>query len=469
MPPHLALLLCFIWCGYVYHREAQSKPDVSSALWLPSLWIMRCASRSIDAWFSGDSDDTFGRLDPIVLLVLMLGALMALARRNINWSVVFSNNLLLLLFYAYMSASVFWSVDPGSTAYKLIRPWSDLILALVVITERNPTIAIITIMRRCTILLIPLSIVLIKYFPHLGKGLDKHWGDDPWIGVSTHKNPLGQLCMLSGLTMVWCHLEAKRLGKTLFKLPYLKVPIDWVYAGMILWLLNAGGTSRSSTSIVCLVLAIGLLWLIHYFRNRTSKLRGYFFAGVAALGLFSIASQMVFNTSLIDLVSDVSGKDRTLTGREWLWSDAIRLGKEHPVGGYGYGAFWGPWVYDNLSPEVDNRPRQCHNGYLETFVNLGLVGVVLLCLVAFASLWRSFDVCRRDFEYGRLQIILLITILILNYSEASFPRGTHVLWFMFLVPAAFYRISRDVVVLETQPLEYGDGHSVPVRKSVAIS
>ena len=48
-------------------------------------------------------------------------------------------------------------------------------------------------------LLIPLSIVLTKYFPELGKQYDTWSGMGYYIGVATSKNMLGALCLVSAV------------------------------------------------------------------------------------------------------------------------------------------------------------------------------------------------------------------------------------------------------------------------------
>jgi exopolysaccharide production protein ExoQ len=440
MPPRLVLVLCILWIGYVLYREIKSKPDVSLALWLPTLWMMRCGSRGIDAWFSPGVVLEEGRYDPNFLAVLMLGGILVLIYRRHTWERLLQYNKFIFLFYGFMAASTVWSIAPGVTAYKLIRPFGDLIMALIVVTERNPKMAIITMLRRCTILLIPLSVALIRYFPDHGRGLAKHWGPNPWLGVGTHKNTLGQLCILGTFTITWCYFQSRRAGEHLSKWPFGVYHIVLPYAVMILYLLNGGGHSRSVTSMMCIAAGLFLMWGIARFRGREYRLVTTFLFGIVAVFFVFVISEAFFQKSVVELVAASVGKDSTLTGREWLWQDVIRLGMTHPIGGHGYGAFWGDWVYSQLSPEVDYGPEQSHNGYLETFADLGLGGVLLLLLASLSALRNALAICRKDFEYGRFRFVLLATILVVNYTEATFPRGTHLLWFTFLVAALFHHV-----------------------------
>ena len=43
-------------------------------------------------------------------------------------------------------------------------------MALIILSEAKPSAAVSSVLRRCAFVLLPLSIVFIKYFPWLGRG-----------------------------------------------------------------------------------------------------------------------------------------------------------------------------------------------------------------------------------------------------------------------------------------------------------
>jgi len=436
IPPHFALICAYGLAFFALWQDAkQFRPLVTTALWAPTLWMMRCGSRTVDYWFNGGE---FGRLDPIVVATLLVSGLVILSRRPCSWQGIFSKNWTIFVFYAYIVISVTWTTDLENPVIKLFRPLCDLVMALVVVTEPSPREAIVTIFRRSAFLLIPLSLVLIRYFPDLGRMESKHWGADMWIGVTTHKNPLGQLCLASVLGLIWLMADCRIRQQKLPGLPMLRIPTAFLYFAMIGYILYGDGSSdqRSSTAILCLGIALALYFAIGLLRYKVERFKTYFMVGLVSLVLVS-AFLEGFGTSLQAIVAHSQGKSENLSDRTYLWRDMIRLGSEHPMLGAGYGAFWVPAIYDRLSPEVDNHPAQAHNGYLETFVNLGLVGVVLLVFIILQSLNNALKRVQYDFEYGRVRLVLLTTICISNYTEASFPRGTHVFWFGFLVVALY--------------------------------
>jgi len=413
-------------------RDTRKRTDLPLSLWLPTLWLMRCGSRSIDYWIGGSD---IGRLDPILISVLMTCGFFVLMRRRCNWGGIFANNSALFIFYGYLVVSELWVDNLENPLVKIFRPVGDLIMALVVATEINPRESIITMFRRCSFLLIPMSIVLIRYFPELGRLQDKHWGADIWMGVTTHKNPLGQTCIVSALAFLWALVEAQRNGR-----PLWRQAIPLLYLAMTLYLFNGGGSSdsRSSTAIICLMLAIGLFWVFGRMQDRPGLVFRRIIWGAVVFVVVS-AILGVFGTSLQAVVAETQGKNATLSDRTYLWHDVVRLGMQRPILGTGYGGFWVSSIFPKLSPMVNNHPLEAHNGYLETFANLGFVGVGLLAWGILQSLLNASKMMQSDFEYGRLRLVLLFMVIVMNYAEATFPRGNHLWWFGFLIVAIYAR------------------------------
>jgi O-antigen ligase len=431
MPPRLALFGGIVFLIWGFRKDAKFYPYPTGTLWLPALWLMRCGSRGIDYWMGGSDAN---RWDPILLAVLIACGAIALARRRCQWGGVIAHNSALFLFYAYIAISLTWVQSLEDPAIKIMRPLGDLIMALLVATEPNPRLAIMTMFRRAAIPLIPLSIVLVKYFPDLGRMQDKHWGNDSWIGVTTHKNPLGQLCLMAALGFIWTLAEARRNGQPLKRQWFV-----WLYLALTFHLfLDGGPQSLSSTAIFCCGLALVLFFGLGYMRDRIQMVVRRIVLSVVALVALALVLQLL-GTSLQGVVAESFGKNPTLSDRTYLWNDVVRLGAKNPILGTGYGGFWVRSIYAELSPMVDNKPEEAHNGYLETYANLGLVGVALLAFVIIQSIRSSTRLIHTDFEYGRMRLCMIFTVVVMNYSEATFPRGTHLWWFGFLIFAVYAR------------------------------
>src|SRR5438067_210284 len=126
-----------------------------------------------------------------------------LVARRLNWSNVFSRNLALLLFALFALVSITWSDFPFASFRRWLRELGTYLMVLVVLSDARPLDAIETLMRRLSYLLIPLSIVVIKYFREIGVVYDPWSGGAAAIGVASSKNMLGALCLVSGVFFFW--------------------------------------------------------------------------------------------------------------------------------------------------------------------------------------------------------------------------------------------------------------------------
>jgi O-antigen ligase len=78
---------------------------------------------------------------------------------------------------------------------------------------------------------------------------------------------------------------------------------------------------------------------------------------------------------------------------------------------------------------------QSHNGYIDIYLELGVVGLILLAGVireTFKGIRASLSA---DFYYGTLRWVFICLLLLHNVTESSFARPTHLLWFLFLLVA----------------------------------
>jgi exopolysaccharide production protein ExoQ len=89
---------------------------------------------------------------------------------------------------------------------------------------------------------------------------------------------------------------------------------------------------------------------------------------------------------MFDMVTGAFGKDPTLTGRSYLWAEGLAAARENPIFGRGYQAYWVHGFADaeRLWEEFYITARtgfHFHSTYVDTLVETGLVGLVLLAML----------------------------------------------------------------------------------------
>jgi O-antigen ligase len=109
-----------------------------------------------------------------------------------------------------------------------------------------------------------------------------------------------------------------------------------------------------------------------------------------------------------------------------------------PLLGHGLGGFWteeNPLLVNNLWEKHHWFPMHAHNGYLGVFLEIGIVGLVVLLLLIGATYIKISRLFATDYELARLKMAIFLAIILHNFSEASLCNQTHSLWFWFLFSA----------------------------------
>jgi exopolysaccharide production protein ExoQ len=451
MSPALATVVygSFILALMLLERDRKSR--VSWAVWIPVLWLSITASRMVSQWLGTrtitQSPDQFvdgSPFDAFIFFLLIAAGLAVLITRRRRLISFPRDNWPLLLFFAYCLLSVLWS-DYSFVAFKRwVKALGDLVMVLIVITDREPVAAIKRWLTRVGVLLIPISILLIKYYPSLGRAYSSWTGEAENTGVATQKNGLGCLCLIFGLGFFWYLLESVRGGKRTRRLGALFAQGSIFVLALYLFKL-----ANSATSFACFL--IGCFIVLFTSWPRVARRPLIVHLSVAAM-LFVVVYALLLNPG--GGLTKTVGRDATLTGRTVIWNQVLSM-TVNPIFGAGYESFWSP----ERAREMIRRANfivinQAHNGYLQVYLDLGWVGVGFVSLVMLSGFRNVVGSLRRDPEAGKFKLALLVIAAIYNLTEHAF-RELHPMWIMFLLavtvgPKAVARIKRQrVMTLET--------------------
>lgn len=432
MPPILALVLWAVLLFGLLCWDPAKAPRTSPALWVPVIWMFILGSRLPSQWLGGQVEISLqamedgNALDRIISSGLILLAIGILVSRSFKWDAFFANNIALTAFLCFALMSVLWSDYPLNSLKRWLRDLGDYLVILVALSDPRPPEAIRTVLRRLFFPLISLSIVLIKYYPQIGKSWDVWTGVAEYSGVTTGKNMLGALCLVSGLfffwdTMTrWADRKERRTKRIIF--------VNFAFIAMTLWLLER---SNSATSRVCLVVGCLVIAAAHCkaIKRRPTILTGLIPAGICGCLVLAVA----FWADISAAAAGAVGRDATLTDRTKIWSLLLSM-KISPLLGTGYESFWlGPrlqWFWRNAGLGHIN---EAHNGFLEVYLNMGIIGLSLLGWFLIAS-YRT--ICRRSkpfSSYRSLSLAFWTTLLFYSITEVSFRSG--LMWLTFLLGA----------------------------------
>jgi O-antigen ligase len=139
------------------------------------------------------------------------------------------------------------------------------------------------------------------------------------------------------------------------------------------------------------------------------------------------------------------------------------MAHHHFLFGYGYGAFWrgigGPsaWVW----AAVGSTPPHSHNGFLDAWLDLGLVGVILVVTALIAALASAWKVMRIPGPIVRSwPFVFVLFLLLSNLTESSLVARNSLSWTLFVAVTAATQLElarnrREAVVPAGRP------HGIP--------
>ena len=450
--------LAFLLGLILVERKAEIK--VSKALWIPTAWMLIVGSRPVSEWMNLSVNTTLAKkfsesspVDAAVFGILMLAALYVLNARAASVRKFLQGNYPLVVFFAYCAVSVLWSDAPAIAFKRWVKAVGDILMVLVVLTDQEPGGALRRLLSRMSFVLLPLSVIFIKFFPDLGSSFDAVDKVTMYIGITDFKNELGLISMICGLGSLWLLIRACELPDKAHRARHLA--IHGLMAGTAVWLVLK---ADSMTSLSCLGLASVVLIMTR--RRWIAAHDGYLLALTS--GAIAVALIALFMDSGGTMVSSL-GRNATLTGRTQIWS-AVLSQHTNPLLGTGFESFW---LGSRMQAVWDLSQRgieEAHNGYLEIYLDLGWLGMLALGALIVSGYRHAIEAFRSVPNEGGLRLAFFTASLIYSLTETGF-RMLSPIWIVFLVaitalprreaarqPVAFFPMRRTATRREARIL-----------------
>jgi len=415
----LAILICSIGVAGLFFLNRDNSIRNSKALWLPVMWLLITGSRPVSAWLGtggGSPNSLDATLEGSPLDAAVFGALEAVAvavllfrRKKTSAYVALIGPIIVYLLYCLISVT--WSPFPGPAFKRWIKAVGDVVMVLIIATDAHPITALRRIYSRIGFVLLPFSVVLIRY-TDLGRAYDPD-GVPMNTGVTLNKNALGNIAFLIALGGLWnlrsllVHNDEPNRRRRLV-----------AQATLLAFGLALLQMAHSATSIACFVLGSGLMLGTNLAPIRARPARVQFLCL-----LILLAGGLAFIGGGEAGVAHALGRKENLSGRTEIW-DAIFAVPVNPVIGVGFESFWnanagkvaehlrGWWGIGNLV--------SAHNGYIEVYLDLGWIGVCLVVLILVRGYWRAYQAFQCDPQIGSLFLAYIATAASYSITEAGF-------------------------------------------------
>jgi exopolysaccharide production protein ExoQ len=427
MPPIVATLICVIGIAGLFYLNRYDGPRASKALWIPAIWLFIISSRPVSFWlnvspsYAGNATAAYEEGSPVeqvVLTTLMVAALAVLFTRADRTVSLLRKNGLLTAYFLFCLVSISWSDFPV-VAFKRWNKSAigDVSMILVILTDARPLAALRRVFSRVGFLLFPLSELVIRYYPQIGRRPTNSYTLEP-VGLADQKNSLGLDCLIYGVFFLWMFLSIYRERDDPSRRRRL-----FVYGTIIAIIVNLLSLCNSTTSIVGFACSAAVVWVAMRPWQKPAVVH------LAVLTVLGISTFAIFGKT--DMVETL-GKSSTLSGRTVVW-DLVLSRHTNPWIGTGFESFWlGPRL-EFMFHALENLPiNEAHNGYLEVYVNLGWAGVCFIVALILAAYRRVILRWRQNPRTASLILGFLLCTLFNAYTENAF-RIMNPAWVIFLL------------------------------------
>ncbi len=345
----------------------------------------------------------------LVLLLLVAATLLLLwQRRELRtFFASWKSHWLLIAFLVWAAASYFWSIDSAASLEKIPQLVLTTLLAAYFgyrFSQKRILIAlfmfsfIVTALSFVLVGLLPGAAIMSTY-PHEGI----------WRGITSHRNYLGSLAAFSSMIALMVFFRKKRFWQKLLAVA--------IFAGCGFLIFK----SHSATGILLmaglnLVVLLCLGWVHVWPRMKTWQK----ISVLAGSGVVLVLAVLNLN-HIFALV----GRNSSLTGRIPLWGYLIQDVANHNLWlGYGIGSVWNMGSYMQHLADVLGWPFLVvngHNGFVDIFVYLGLVGVLMLIAITATVLIRSFiHFVGQKSTLSLLPFVSILYVIVANITISYF-------------------------------------------------
>jgi O-antigen ligase len=321
---------------------------------------------------------------------------------------------LLLLLVAVVVLSVLWSAAPDTTLRRAVALVGTTAFGAYLAT-RYTLGGQLRLLASALSIAAVLSLVFGLALPSYGTSSDPLFAGD-WQGIYNHKNALGSDMALAAIVFL---ILARDGGRR-----------TWLFWGGFVLAVCLIVLSDSKSALTVL-LALLALWPVYRSLRWRYTLALPFLIFAVLLGA-GIATWLVSNA---EIVLGALGRDITLSGRTELWSLVWDKILERPLLGYGYSGFWLGLEGESASIwlATGSEVPAADNGFLDLWLSLGLVGVVVFVAGFSAAFLRAAVWVRESrSSEGIWPCIFLTFVLLYSVSESVFLRQNSTLWILYV-------------------------------------
>jgi O-antigen ligase len=415
----------------------------------------------------------------VIVLLLLAGAIVLLVRgrRRVRLGRM---PYPLIVFLVLATASIAWSFYPGSSALGVSLQWITTAVALPValLLSWSELLRVLGWALRSILALSFLFEFVVSAFirhpvfpvwvtPDDPNNVAKllYWSRDLLFSGGKIQGIVGNSSLLAMIALIALIVFAIQLA--------CRSVGTWGW----FWLVVAAATigiTRSATIYIALVVVVVLAGAALLVRGATTgRGRGIAYGVVAGSLVVIGTAGFLLRAPLLHLM----GKSTELTGRIDIWNAVIHLAQQRPGFGWGWVSYWTPWVepFKSLIVKGGVQVMHAHNAWLDVWLQLGILGLIVFGALVLATLVRSWLMAtdsiitapgsRGHYSWvGMLPLLVLGAQLVQSIAESRIlVEGGWILLVLFAVKTKLAPLSAELESTPETAEALGRGSTGPSR------
>ena len=343
-----------------------------------------------------------------------------------------SEERLLLIIPIWAIVSVAWSQSPQNTIYYGLNLLVLTLFAFYMARAFDPD-QLMRFFILCGFVFMVLNALTAIFLPFYGTSHSMTGGVPELQGICIHKNACAYTTVFLIAPALFVQLqgnlaEFRRLG--------------YIALGLVEVILTQ---SRTGWVLAILLLGFSAIYLtLNKFKTRDAAALVLFFTtiiGFVGFGIYQNYEQILL----------LMGKEATLSGRTQIWGAVLISIWKHPLVGYGFHGFWTGLSGEssNIALRVHWNPGFAHSGYLETWLEVGGVGLALILWTFIRAMRDAATVLShtRGTYLGFYLSILFLTVVV-NIDESTLLGASSLTWMFYLLACIGLRSEAREVLIE---------------------
>lgn len=326
---------------------------------------------------------------------------------------------LIAIYLLWAGASYTWSIDPGTTARRFI-----LVLCCgfgcfgfcKLIDVKDAVFAAVIVSLGYLAIGVAAELVFGTFRPHVGGYR---------FAGSMHPN-------IQGANLAMGSIAAFTMARVK---PESKVVFYGIFGLLFLFLL----LTRCRSAAAAVPVSLAVIWIASQPVQKIvlGLVAGFWLVSTIALICMVTDFNPITEYRDVLLMGRAEETGESLTGRLPLWQDLGGYISARPLKGYGFKAFWNPRHITDIAIGQEWVISEAHSSYVDTTLQLGVVGALLLSLTALSMFFFSAFIYRKTMQPEYLFLVGGVAFCIVRgFTESGLNGASPITAFLFLALTA---------------------------------